>query len=216
MHAQWRDAYRYGAICVLALALLLFAIAAPQGAASRTVVLVLAGAMLVVAAVTSGRQPAERRGAAVAAALVLVAGAVLSGVKVVSPAVTSTLAGVFATATVVAIAGGLGRLLRDRGVTAQAVAGGLAIYVLVGLVFAFAVDLGARVGDSAFFASGTDGTLSEHVYYSFTVMTTTGLGDFAPATSGGRAIASAEMLFGQIYLVTVVALLISNLRRKAR
>ena len=105
------------------------------------------------------------------------------------------------------------RLVRARGVTVQAVAGGLAIYLLIGLVFAFAVAVFAKYGDGAYFTNGKDGTLGQQAYFSFTVMTTTGLGDFAPATQGGRAFATLEMLFGQVYLVTVVALLVSNLRR---
>ncbi len=45
-------------------------------------------------------------------------------------------------------------------------------------------------------------------------MTTTGYGDFTPATAFGRAIAVVAMLVGQIYLVTVIAMLVGNLRRR--
>ena len=45
-------------------------------------------------------------------------------------------------------------------------------------------------------------------------MTTTGFGDLSPATRGGRAVAVLEMLTGQIYLVTVISLLVGNLRRQ--
>ena len=45
-------------------------------------------------------------------------------------------------------------------------------------------------------------------------MTTTGFGDFTPAQRGGRAVAVLEMLIGQIYLVTVISLLVGNLRRR--
>jgi hypothetical protein len=43
-------------------------------------------------------------------------------------------------------------------------------------------------------------------------MTTTGFGDLTAADSLGRALAVTEALTGQIYLVTVVALIVSNLR----
>ena len=48
------------------------------------------------------------------------------------------------------------------------------------------------------------------MYFSFTTLTTTGYGDFAPATSVGKAISVVEMLLGQLYLVTVIGLLIGN------
>jgi len=43
-------------------------------------------------------------------------------------------------------------------------------------------------------------------------LTTTGYGDFVAATGLGRAIAITEALVGQVYLVTVVAAIVSNLR----
>jgi Ion channel len=49
------------------------------------------------------------------------------------------------------------------------------------------------------------------VYFSFTVLTTTGFGDFTAATHLGRALAVIEMLVGQIYLVTVIGVLVGNL-----
>ena len=42
-------------------------------------------------------------------------------------------------------------------------------------------------------------------------ITTVGYGDFTAAGSLGRMLAVTEALIGQIYLVTVVALLVSNI-----
>jgi hypothetical protein len=214
--ANWRESFRYGPICILALGIALFAILVREGSLTRAIVVSLCGATLAIAAITSNGARGRRRRASALAISLLVAGTALTAIGTLSATVVSATAGAFAIATVVAIGGGLLRLLREHGVTVQAVAGGLAIYALIGLVFSFAVDVAARAGDQKFFANGIDGQLSDHVYYSFTVMTTTGLGDLAPATRPGRMLATAEMLFGQIYLVTVVALLISNVRRKAR
>jgi Ion channel len=47
-------------------------------------------------------------------------------------------------------------------------------------------------------------------------MTTTGFGDFTPATPAGHAIAVIEMLVGQLYLVTVIGLLIGNFASRRR
>ena len=68
----------------------------------------------------------------------------------------------------------------------------------------------ARFDPAPYFAQGTDGTESDRVYYSFTLITTTGFGDFSAATPAGRALAVIEMLTGQLYLVTVIGLLIGN------
>ena len=73
------------------------------------------------------------------------------------------------------------------------------------------------VGDSApYFAQHTSGTEGERVYFSFTVMTTTGFGDSSAATPVGRALAVIEMLTGQLFTVTVIGALIGNFvsRRK--
>ena len=56
-------------------------------------------------------------------------------------------------------------------------------------------------------------TQSQEIYFSFTTLTTTGYGDLTPALSVGRALSVLEMLIGQIYLVTVIGLLVGNLRR---
>lgn len=121
-----------------------------------------------------------------------------------------------AAAVPVALGGGLLRLIRDEGVTRQAVAGALAIYLLVGLLFASAISFAAAVQGSQFFTGAPHVTNGERVYYSFTVLTTTGFGDYTTSTPVGHGLAVLEMLTGQLYLVTVIGVLIGNLagRRK--
>jgi hypothetical protein len=116
----------------------------------------------------------------------------------------------------IALVRGLLRLLRDHGVTFHAVAGSLAIYLSIGLIFAWAIGFVAQVGSTPYFAQHTDGTQGDKVYFSFTVLTTTGFGDFTPATPAGHAIAVIEMLTGQLYLVTVIGLLIGNFAARRR
>ena len=112
------------------------------------------------------------------------------------------------------LVGGLLRLVRTRGVTLQAVAGALAIYLLIGLVFAWTVGLFARLGTSPFFAGGAPTTQSSRVYFSFTTLTTTGYGDLTAATQAGHALAVLEMLVGQLYLVTVIGVLVGSFGRR--
>jgi hypothetical protein len=115
-----------------------------------------------------------------------------------------------------ALGGGLLRLVRERGVTLQVVAGALAIYLLLGLTFAMFIAFVAAVDNTPYFASGTDGTPGDRVYFSFTVLTTTGFGDFTAATPLGHALAVGEMLTGQLYLVTVIGVIVGDLAGRRR
>jgi hypothetical protein len=202
--------YRYGVVLLLTVSTLVFVIVAQGGAWSRATALVIQSTALLVA-VGTARAPlvVRRRRAALGGVLAIV---VVFGVaaSLVPRELDFVFSGLVAGAIPVAIVGGLLSLVRERGVTLQAVAGALAIYLAIGLVFAWVIGFVARVGGTPYFAQGTDGTASDQVYYSFTVMTTTGFGDFSAATHLGRALAVIEMLVGQIYLVTVIGVLVGN------
>jgi ion channel len=209
-----RGSFRYGGILLFSLAVAIFALTAPEGRGSRTIEQCAAGATLLVAVVTSRAPKRTRRvaGTALAIALVIAGAGAATGTAdaVVSFAV---IAATLAASAGVIVAGML-RLVLERGVVLQAVLGAVSIYVLAGLTFAFVIGAIAEGVHGPYFASGTDGVQSERVYYSFTVLTTTGFGDFTAANQGGRALAVLEMLIGQIYLVTVIATLVGNLRRR--
>ena len=51
----------------------------------------------------------------------------------------------------------------------------------------------------------------DYIYFSFITMATVGFGDLSPATDLGRMTAVVEAVGGQLYLVVVVALFVSNL-----
>jgi Ion channel len=202
--------YRYGVVLLLMLLALVFVIVAPSTAWSRATALVIQSIALLVAVGTARAPLAVRRRRAALGSLLALVVVVVVALSVVPSDLDFLLSGLVAAAIPVAIVGGLLRLVREHGVTIQAVAGALAIYLTVGLVFAWLIGFVARLGSTPYFAQGTDGTQSDHVYYSFTVMTTTGFGDFTAATHLGRALAVIEMLVGQIYLVTVIGVLVGN------
>ena len=211
--AEHPDTFRYGVVFVLTVVLVVFVIAAPSASWSRATVLAIEGAALVVAIATgrARKQVRYRRTMVVGCAVVLVVVAVATGT--ITGQLTSAVTA-FVTAWVpVAIAGGLLRLLREQGVTLQAVAGALAIYLSIGLVFAWLIGFIAQVDSTPYFAQHTSGTEGDRVYFSFAVLTTTGFGDFTAATPVGHALAVIEMLTGQLYLVTVIGLLIGNFAR---
>ncbi|HKP91514.1 MAG TPA: potassium channel family protein [Thermoleophilaceae bacterium] len=204
-------AFRYGAVLVLTLAIVVVVIAAPAGDWSRAIALTLEFAALIVAILTSRTRARARRHRAIAVGVATAVMVVIVGTGAVHKSVTFAIAAVLAFLIPASLAGGLFRLIRSRGVNLQVVAGALAIYLLIGLLFAFAVSLIAVIGGTDYFAQGGDGTLSERAYYSFTILTTTGLGDFTAAHPGGRAVAVVEMLTGQLYLVTVIGVLVGDM-----
>jgi Ion channel len=208
-----RGRHRYGAVLLLTLALAVYVLNAPETRAARLLQVLAAGAVLVVAVVTS-RAPAATRWVAGSGLTIAVVGASLATTAGHPKATTAfvVIAILLVTSAAVILAG-LARLVGERGVVLPVVLGALAVYVLVGLVFAFAIGAAAVGGSGWFFASGTDATQSARAYYSFTTLTTTGFGDLTAATRGGRALAVLEMLLGQLYLVTVIATLVGNLRR---
>jgi hypothetical protein len=203
-------AYRYGVVFLLVLATVVFSIVAPNGAPSRAVAYALVAAALLVVVVTSReRSEVRHRRLAIGSGLAfLISVAIAVGLFGRGTAFVLT---AIATLTLpVSLSRGLLRLVRERGVTIQAVAGALAIYLLIGLTFAFAIGFVADVGSAGFYAQNAKATASSDVYYSFTVLTTTGFGDLTAAHQVGRALAVIEMLVGQLYLVTVIGVVIGR------
>jgi ion channel len=208
--------FRYGGVLLLALAVAVFALIAADSGAVRTIELFAAGAALLVAVLTSRAPAATRRLAGAGVAIVVLVGGVTAAFVGPHPALTFAATSMLLAVTAGVILAGLVRLVIERGVVLQAVFGALAVYMLVGLVFAFLIGALATGGSSPYFASGTDATQNARVYFSFTALTTTGFGDYTAATRGGRALAVLEMLVGQLYLVTVIATLVGNLRHQRR
>lgn len=213
-HDGREPAYRYHAVLLLLLLLVVFEVLAPDDDWSRAVALALESAALLVAVATQRARSEIRRTrvGVISAGGALLVIAVASGV--LSPALSSLLTGLVTAAIPLALVGGLLRLVRSQGVTVPAVSGALAVYLLLGLLFASAIGFVAHVSDTPYFANGTDGAWGDRVYYSFTVMTTTGFGDYTAAIPVGHALAVVEMLFGQIYLVTIIGILVGNLVRR--
>jgi len=208
--------HRYGAVLILTLAMATFVLATPDTAATRAVDLAVAGAGLLVAMLTSGARPGVRRAAGVALFVALLLAGVAALVGVHPGMLVFSATAVVNAVTIVVILGGLVRLVQEDGVGLQTVFGALAIYLLVGLAFGFLIGAAAVGVSGDYFAQGTDGVQSQRVYFSFTVLTTTGFGDLTARTAPGRALAVLEMLIGQLYLVTVIATLVGNLRGARR
>ena len=96
------------------------------------------------------------------------------------------------------------------------VAGAVCIYVLLGMMFSFAYAAIDTIDGRDFFVQTSHATLPNFLYFSFITQTTVGYGDYTAAGNLGHALASLEALIGQLYLVTVVAVLVSRIAGNGR
>jgi voltage-gated potassium channel Kch len=67
--------------------------------------------------------------------------------------------------------------------------------------------------DRPLFVQTSTATSTDITYFSFVTLTTVGYGDFTAAQNGVKLLAVTEALFGQLYLVSAVALVISQFGR---
>lgn len=205
-----RGQFRYGAVLLLLIVLLVFAIVAPDAAWAHAVSPALAGSALAVAVATSKAKGEVRRLRVLSVTVVAILVVVGVGTGLFGIDLTFAVTTVLLAAVPVSLVGGLLRLIRERGVTGQAVAGALAIYLAIGLLFAATITFVAAVESGPYFKQTANAAGGIPVYYSFTVLTTTGFGDYTAATPVGHALAVLEMLTGQLYLVTVIGILVGN------
>ena len=206
--------HRLGGLLLLILLSLSFQLAAPDSDWARLVIVLLQGATLLGALLASGARRSLVRLATVVVALATataIAALIGGGDSGASSARIVTL--LLIALAPAAIAAGIVRDVREqRGVSLQTMFGVLCVYLLLGMFFSFCFNVIQELSDDPFFADAVSGDPSDFLYFSFSTMTTTGYGDLTAATNLGRSLSITEALVGQIYLVTVVAVIVGNLR----
>ena len=203
--------YRFGLVLLLLLATFVFMAAAPTGAWTRTILVLLQGTTPIAALSAAG---VPRRLVRLAALVTVVAFAVTAVTTPVSGTTPTGLSALL-NALLVALApvAIVWSIVRRRVIDVQTVLGALCVYVLLGMFWAFVFSAVGAFGSAPFFAQQQSGTTADYLYFAFVTLTTVGYGDLTAAGHLGRALAVLDALLGQIYLVTVVALLVSNLGR---
>jgi hypothetical protein len=97
--------------------------------------------------------------------------------------------------------------------------GAICVYLLIAMFFASVFALVGVLSGDAFFAQfqtpEKPGTI-DFLYFSLTTITTVGYGDLTAAGSVGRMLAVLEAVLGQLYLITVVSLVVQNLGQVRR
>jgi Ion channel len=208
--ARRRASHSYGFVLALILASFLFTAGGPDRSSWGVGVLVmLQSATLIAALWTSGigrttvRPAIALAGAAatVAVVQVLVGGDTLTGLAGLTNALLVVAVGIVI---------GVG-VLDQQMVNRQSIIGAVCIYLLIGMLFTFVYGAVAVLGSGNFFAQGTDGTPSVRLYFSFVTLATLGYGDYTASGDLGHTLAVVEALLGQLYLVTVVALVVGRL-----
>jgi hypothetical protein len=109
----------------------------------------------------------------------------------------------------VAMAAVLRRVVSSDKVSSRTILGAISVYASLGLLFTWAYGLIDRIEPGGFFGAEVTARGSDFLFFSYTTLTTTGYGDLVPAGQVGRMVSGLEMMLGQIFLVTLVAGLVS-------
>ena len=201
----------YGLVLFSIVLTIIVAAAVGRSQWGRLFVSLLQGATLLLTLRISGAKPRAR----LVSSLLVVLGLVVAAITVVlgdtrtSYAIAAAISGLLVIGAPVAIVRGARGQLE---VTVSTVLAALSVYLLIGLFFAFAYGMTAAIVPGPFFASGIDGSLPDHLYFSYSTLASVGFGDLTASKDIGRMTSVLEALIGQLYLVTVVALLVGNLR----
>jgi hypothetical protein len=113
--------------------------------------------------------------------------------------------------TLLAIAMGavLHRVVTTAEVGSRTILGAISVYTVLGILFTFLYGTIDRVQSTPFFEGVPHPASSDFLFFSYTTLTTTGYGDLVPGGQPGRMLSGLEMMIGQIFLVTLVAGLVS-------
>jgi hypothetical protein len=208
------SAPRLAFVCALLLLLIGLLLLLPDTAAARSLSTAITGVGLITAlrAARVGPRFANLVSTLVA---VIVTFSILATVAFGSQTTTPSL--VLLVVLVISVPVAILASLRDtHRVSVQTVFGAISIYLVIGIVFALLMTLTARFSSTPYFAQGTDGSLSQRVYFSYVTLATLGYGDLTPATGAGRLLAVVETIIGNLYLVTAVSLVVSRIGQPRR
>lgn len=174
----------------------------------ESVILCVATSATSVIALTSSHAQAGMVRAAVwlsGATILLAAIGALSGARLWLNVATVIQVGLLT----VAMAAVLRRVVTAAEVGSRTILGALSVYTVLGILFTFVYGFVERVQGGAFFEGHPHPSGGDFLFFSYTTLTTTGYGNLVPGGQPGRMISGLEMMIGQIFLVTLVAGLVS-------
>jgi hypothetical protein len=174
---------------------------------TRLVIAPAVGAMLLLALYASHARPRLLKGAgiAVVVALLLVLFEAIFDTDLFAGS-TYAIYGLLLLISPVVI---INRILRHPEVTVSTILGAICAYLLIGLLFGFLYAMVGRIDSRPFFESHAVVDQFDYFYFSFASLTTVGFGDFVSRGDLGRGLSVLEAALGQIFLVTLIARLVS-------
>jgi hypothetical protein len=209
LRAALRASDSYGLVLVLLIVIFLLV---PAGSGHRwiqVIVVFLQGFTMLFALHTARVHPLTMRFAITlfGVASVLAVAAAVTGGRAQSAGAIALLGALLLAVTPAAM---LRRILFTETVDAQTILGALSVYVIFGLFFSALFTWIGAISPTPFFGNKTNPQSGDYQFFSFVTMTTVGYGNLVPALQIGQSLAVLEALFGQIYLVTLVAALVSR------
>jgi Ion channel len=103
----------------------------------------------------------------------------------------------------------LRRVVTTAKVGSRTILGAISVYAALGILFTFLYGTIERIQGGSFFEGVLRPDGSDFLFFSYTTLTTTGYGNLVPGGQPGRMLSGLEMMIGQIFLVTLVAGLVS-------
>jgi Ion channel len=200
-----RDAF--GLVFVLVLATYVLTSLLANHGWSAVVLTIATSATSIIALTSSHARPGVVRGAILLSALTigLAAIAAVSDDRTWLNFASVVQIGLLATA----MGAVLRRVVTTAEVGSRTILGAISVYTVLGILFTFLYGTIERVQDGAFFEGVPHPAGSDFLFFSYTTLTTTGYGNLVPGGQPGRMLSGLEMMIGQIFLVTLVAGLVS-------
>jgi Ion channel len=205
----------YGLVLVLILTTFVVTMTLPeQGWGGRVVAVAVAGLTAIIALTSSDVRLGRVRwavGAALAAVIATVLAKALSSEVLLGAAfVLDSLLLAVAAVTI------LRRVVPSATVDFRTILGAVSVFTLLGLLFGFLFLALGRLVSGDVFSGVSHAQARDYLFFSYTTLTTTGYGNLVPAGDIGQILSVFEMLTGQVFLVTLVAGLVSLWRPGAR
>ncbi len=197
----------FGLVLVLVLTTYVLTSLLPNHGWPAVVLTIATSATSIVALTSSRARPATVRIAVVLSALTValaVCGAIFDSRSLLNAASSIQVA-----LLAVAMLTVLRRVVTSTEVGFRTILGAISVYAVLGLLFTFLYGTIDRLQDGAFFEGVSDPAGSDFLFFSYTTLTTTGYGNLVPGGQPGQMFAGLEMMAGQIFLVTLVAGLVS-------
>ena len=205
-----RGQNEYGVVLMGAFGILIVAPFERHGV--RPLIVVLLGFLLAFAMWTSGVSK-YLMGITLILAVAALASVIINEFRGISRGNEIVFSAVSASLAAASIAVIVRRLSGHLVVSMRAITGALSVYLLLGLFCTYMYVLVGDIRNDGFFAQPGPHSPVTYLYFSFVTLTTVGYGDYSAGSDVGRMMAVIEALVGQLYLVTVVAIVIGNIGR---